>query len=126
MALNIIVTAKQVADPEMPASAFKVDREARRVVSAQNIPPVVNGFDEQAVEAALRIRDVLGETIITVISMGTSFSLDVMKKPLSMGADELILLQDAAFENQPDAFFVASVLAAAIKKIGEYESTSTY
>ena len=120
MPMNIIVCAKQVMDPETPASAFRVDQEAKKVVSAQGIPPVVNGFDEQAVEAALRLKDSQGANV-TVIAMGDSFVLDVIKKPLSMGCDELILLQDAAFENQPDAFFVASVLAAAIKKIGEYD-----
>ena len=121
MALNIIVTAKQVMDPETPASAFRVDREAKRVVPAQNIPPVVNGFDENAVEAALLIREALGEAAITVLSMGASFSMDVMKKPLSMGADELILLQDAAFENIPDSGSVARILAKAIQKIGPFD-----
>ena len=46
MAFNIIVCAKQVMDPETPASAFNVDEDTRRVVPAQGIPPVVNGFDE--------------------------------------------------------------------------------
>lgn len=120
MPLNIIVCAKQVMDPETPASAFSVDREAKRVVTAQGIPPVVNGYDEQAVEAALRIKDSQGANV-TVVAMGNDFVLDVIKKPLSMGCDELILLQDPAFVSQPDAFFVASVLAAAIKKIGEFD-----
>ena len=59
---------------------------------------MVNGFDENAVEAALQIKDEQGANI-TVISSGTTFALDVMKKPLSMGADELVLLQDDAFAN---------------------------
>ena len=120
MPLKIIVLAKQVIDPEMPQSAFKVDRETRSVVTPANIPPVVNGFDENAVEAALRIRDEQ-ETAITVISMGKSFSLDVMKKPLSMGADELVLLQDDAFENLVDSHRTAAVLAQAIRKLGDFD-----
>lgn len=121
MALKIIVTAKQVMDPETPASAFHVDRQARRVVPPQNIPPVVNGFDENAVEAALRLREAVGEAKITVIAMGPSFSMDVMKKPLSMGADDLILLQDAAFQNTPDPLPAVRALVAAIKKVGEFD-----
>jgi electron transfer flavoprotein beta subunit len=120
MPVNIIVCAKQVIDPEMPASAFRVDREAKRVVPPTTIPPVVNGFDEQAVEAALRIKDAKGAKV-TVVSMGKAFSMDVMKKPLSMGADELVLLQDPAFENIVDSFFTAQILATAIRKIGEYD-----
>ncbi len=120
MPLNIIVLAKQVIDPEMPASAFQVDRDNKRVVTPASIPPVVNGFDENAVEAALRIKDTQ-EANISVISMGQSFSLDVMKKPLSMGADELVLLHGSEFENVADSFFTAFLLSAAIKKLGDFD-----
>ena len=120
MPLNIIVLAKQVIDPEMPTSAFQVDRDNRRVVTPANIPPVVNGFDENAVEAALQLKDAHGATI-KVISMGKAFSMDVMKKPLSMGADELILVQDDEFETDVDSYHVAHVLAAAIRKLGEFD-----
>ena len=120
MPLNIIVLAKQVIDPDMPKSAFQVDRENRRVGTPSNIPPVVNGFDENAVEAALQIKDSQGANV-TVLSMGKSYALDVIKKPLSMGTDELVLLQDDAFENSVDSFFTAHVLASAIKKIGKYD-----
>ena len=119
MALKIAVLAKQVIDPEMPMAAFRVDSEANKVVTPPNIPPVVNGFDENAVEAALLLKDAQ-EATITVISSGTEFALDVMKKPLSMGADELILLQDPAFEGG-DAFSTAQALAAAATKVGEYD-----
>ena len=118
--LTIIVLAKQVIDPDMPMSAFQVDRVNRQVVTPSNFPPVVNGFDENAVEAALRLKDTHGGTI-TVISMGKSFSMDVIKKPLSMGADELVLLQDEAFENVVDSYLIAYVLGAAIKKLGSFD-----
>ncbi len=120
MPLKIAVLVKQVVDPEMPAAAFRIDAGAKRVVPPPNIPPVVNGFDENAVEAALRIKDSQGAAV-TAISMGAAFALDVMKKPLSMGADELVLLQDAAFDNTADSFFTAQVLAAAVKKLGGFD-----
>ena len=119
--MKIVVTAKQVIDPEMPASAFTVDRDNRRVVTPSTTPPVVNGFDENAVEAALRIKDEVDDVTVTVVSVGTSFSLEVMKKPLAMGANELVLLQDEALENTADSLFTAQVLAAAIRKIGEFD-----
>ena len=120
MALKIAVLAKQVIDPEMPMAAFRVDSEANKVVTPPNIPPVVNGFDENAVEAALLIKDAQ-EATITVISSGTEFALDVMKKPLSMGADELILLQDEAFGNSIDSYFTAQVLAEAVRKLDGFD-----
>ena len=120
MALKIAVLAKQVLDPEMPMAAFRIDGAAQRVVPPPNIPPVVNGFDENAVEAALRIKDGQDATV-TVLSTGAEFALDVMKKPLSMGADELVLLQDDAFENTIDSFLTAQLLAAAIRKLGGFD-----
>jgi len=93
--VNIIVTAKQVIDPETPASALRVDAQARRMETPPNVPPVINGFDENAIEAALKLKDAQGGKV-TVISLGRSFVLDVIKKPLSMGCDELILIQDDA------------------------------
>ena len=98
MALRIAVCVKQVPDPETPSSAFKVDETANRVVPAPGIPPVVNGFDLHAVEAALRIKDG-GDAEISILSVGDDFVMDVMKKPLSMGADRLVLAEDPAFEN---------------------------
>lgn len=119
MPVNIIVTAKQVIDPETPASALKVDAQGKRMETPPNVPPVINGFDENAVEAALRLKDAQGGKV-TVISVGKSFVLDVIKKPLSMGCDELILIQD---DNAPtfDAYATAQVLAAAIKKVGQWD-----
>lgn len=117
--LNIIVCVKQVVDPEMPASAFKIDSDTKRVVESQSTPPVLNGFDENAVEAALRIKDAVGAHI-TALSMGASFAMDVVKKPLSMGADELVLLHDDAFDGL-DSFATAMVLSVGIEKIGEYD-----
>ncbi len=43
-----------------------------------------------------------------------------MRKTLAAGADKLVFLQDDAFENL-DSYSTASVLADAIRKIGEYD-----
>ena len=78
MPLHIVVTAKQVMDPETPLSAFRVDSSTNRVEQPANISPVVNGYDEQAVEAALRIKDMANDTRITVLSVGSEFAMDVI------------------------------------------------
>ena len=120
MGIKIVVCVKQVMDPETPASAFKVDSDSNKVTPAQGIPPVVNGFDENAVEAALRLKDNGDVDKITVISVGNNFVMDVMKKPLSMGADELILVQDDSVSDL-DAFATATALAKTIEHVGEYD-----
>ncbi|MBO55965.1 MAG: electron transfer flavoprotein subunit beta [Dehalococcoidia bacterium] len=120
MPLKIGVLAKQVIDPDMPTAAFSIDATAKEVTVPSTIPPVVNGFDENAVEAALQIKD-SQEATVTVISSGPSFALDVMKKPLSMGADELVLIQDDGFKNTIDSFFTARLLSSAIEKLGGFD-----
>ncbi|PKB66575.1 MAG: hypothetical protein BZY82_05365 [SAR202 cluster bacterium Io17-Chloro-G3] len=121
MGLHIIALAKQVMDPETPTSGYRVDRELRQVVPTAQIPPVINGFDENSLEAALRIKDAGEEVKVTVLSAGPSFTMDVMKKALSMGNDDLVLVQDDAMTNISDSLVTATVLAAAIRKIGDFD-----
>ncbi|MHB8086403.1 MAG: electron transfer flavoprotein subunit beta/FixA family protein [Dehalococcoidia bacterium] len=97
--MNMIVCCKQVLDPEAAPSTFKLDAANNRMVQPPEIKPVVNPYDEQAVEAALRIKDKdKAANKVTIICLGNNLVRDVVKKPLSMGADELILLEDPAFE----------------------------
>lgn len=117
--MNMVVCVKQVLDPEAPPASFKIDAATNSVVPPAGVPPVISTFDEQAVEAALRLKDAGGGKI-TAVSLGTGLLRDVVKKPLSMGADELVLLEDEAFAGG-DSTSTAVALAAAIKKIGEYD-----
>jgi len=117
--MNMIVCVKQVIDPEAPPASFKIDPSSNTVVPPSGVSPVISPFDENAVEAALRIKDTQGGKI-TVISLGINLLRDVVKKPLSMGADELILLEDEAFAGS-DSWSTAYALAMAIKKIGDYD-----
>jgi len=117
--MNIIVCCKQVIDPEAPPASFKVDASSNKVVPPAGVPPVISPFDEGAVEAALRVKDSKGGKV-TVLSLGTNLLRDVVKKPLSMGADELVLLEDAAF-GEGDSYSIAYALSMAIKKIGQFD-----
>lgn len=119
MCVDLIVCLKQVVDPEAPLSTFRVDNSTKTALAGAGLPPVANGFDENALEAALRIKDAIGGSI-TVLSVGDQFESEVMKKPLAMGADTLILVRDPAYANL-DSFATARVLAAAIEKIGRYD-----
>jgi electron transfer flavoprotein beta subunit len=119
-AVKIIVCVKQVPDPETPASAFKVDPATNKVVPAPGIAPVISPYDAQAVEAALRIKDAGIDTHITVLSMGPPSARDAIKHGLAMGADDGVLVTDPALEDA-DAYVTAQVLAAACRKIGDFD-----
>jgi electron transfer flavoprotein beta subunit len=116
--MNIIVCVKQVIDPEAPPSSFKIDAAKNRA-EMQGAPPVIDPYGEYAVEASLKIKEAK-DSKITVVSMGAKLLREVVKKPLAMGADELILLEDESYVDG-DSWATASTLAAAIKKIGEYD-----
>jgi electron transfer flavoprotein beta subunit len=118
--MDMVVCCKQVLDPEAPPASFKVDAATNKVIPPQGVPPVISPFDEQAVEAALRIKDAQKGGKVTVISLGVNLLRDVVKKPLSMGADELILLEDPAYVDG-DSWSTAYALAMAIKKIGRFD-----
>jgi len=117
--MNIIVFIKQIIDPEMPSAKFKVDTQAKKVIPPEGMPLVINPFDAQAVEAALRIKEKEGGKI-TAISMGNESAKDIVKHVISMGADEGILLSDAAFEGS-DSMATAHILTKAVEKVGEYD-----
>ena len=117
--MNIIVCLKQVPDPEAPPASFKIDPASNKVVPPPGIAPVLDPYSEYALEAALRIKDAHGGKI-TALSLGADLVRDVIKKPLAMGADELILLEDEAFAGG-DSWSTANALALAIRKLGDYD-----
>ncbi len=118
--MRIIVTVKQVPDPEAPQSSFTVDRAAKRVAVAASVPQAVSDYDNYATEAALRVKEAVADTTVSVVSLGESHVLDVIKRPLAMGADDIYLVQDPDLPNG-DPVTVAATLAAAIRKIGDFD-----
>ena len=117
--MNMIVCIKQVIDPEAPPASFKIDSSSNKVVPPAGVSPVIDPYAEYAVEAALKLKDASGGKI-TALSLGSNQLRDIVKKPLAMGADELILLEDEAFD-EGDSWSTAYALAMAIKKINDYD-----
>jgi electron transfer flavoprotein beta subunit len=117
--MHVIVCVKQVPDPEIPPSKFKIDPATKQVVPPAGVPPVVSVFDERAVEAACRLKD-KNKAKITAVTMGPASAADVIKNAFKMGADEGIHLLDKAFDNL-DGFGTAFVLSRAVQKIGAYD-----
>jgi electron transfer flavoprotein beta subunit len=117
--MNIVVCVKQIQDPEIPASKFRLDAEGKNVLPPEGIPPVINPYDEQAVELALRIKELHGGNI-TILTMGEDSAKSVVKHTLAMGADDGVLLQDPTFEDS-DSYAIAYILSKAIQKIKEFD-----
>ncbi len=116
---NIVVCMKQVLDPEIPLSLFHIDSQLKSAIPPKATPPVLSPFDENALEAALRIKDTQ-ESQVTVISLGKKLIKTVVNSALAAGADQLVLLQDESF-GEFNTYLTASAIAAAIKKLGQYD-----
>ncbi len=122
--MNIVVCVKQVPDPEAPISGYQIDSEARRVVPV-GIPPVISPFDENALEAALRLREAHGGKV-TALSVGHNLSKAVLRKALFAGADDLILVDDDAFDPERlDATGTAWILSKAVRNVGQFDLIMT-
>jgi electron transfer flavoprotein beta subunit len=117
--MNILVCVKQILDPALPPAKFKVDPESRQVIPPEGIPPVMNPYDEQALELALRLKEKNGGRVVA-ISLGGKEALSALKHALSLGADDGIALSDEAFAGS-DSFSTAYILSIAIRKIGIYD-----
>src|SRR5918999_79997 len=115
--MRIVVTVKQVPDPDIPPSHFKVDSAANRVVPPSGVAPVMNGYDANALEEALRLKEKHGGKV-TVISLGPDSARDTLKRAIAMGADAAVHVNDPALVDA-DSTTTAAALAAAIRKTDE-------
>jgi len=122
--MHIAVCVKQVPDPEAAFSMLKVDEQAKKVVPAPGLPLVMSPFDEQAMEAALSIRESTGEAKITAVSVGPGSARSVLKHALAMGADEALLVSDALLEDAGSEA-MAHALVAAIGQLGAIDLVLT-
>jgi electron transfer flavoprotein beta subunit len=74
--LTIAVCVKQVVDPEAPLSLFEIAPDGKNLVPPPGTPPVLSAFDENALEAALRIKDAAGARIV-VLSLGNKHATEM-------------------------------------------------
>lgn len=108
--LHIVVCIKQVPD----SAQIRV-HPVTNTIMRQGVPAIVNPYDLYALEEALRLKDRYGARV-TVVSMGPPQAEAALRKALSFGADEAILLTDRAFAGS-DTLATSYALAAAIRRI---------
>ena len=117
--MRIIVCVKEVLDPDavnnyILAGNLKIGADGKTLEVAA-VPRLMNGFDEQAMEAALKIRDSGVDCTITAISIGQDLK-DLLKHCAALGANETVSI-DADLNNL-DCQVVANIIAGYIKTSG--------
>ena len=117
--MRIVVCAKEVLDPDAVNNYALAGRltigDDGRTITQSAIPRLMNAYDEQAIEAALRIRDSGMECTIAVASVGDDPSA-ILKHAAALGADEIVHTKVA--DGETDCAGVAAVLAAYIRASG--------
>jgi electron transfer flavoprotein beta subunit len=111
--MNIVVCVKQVPD-----TTARKELTSDFTLNRDQLDPVVNPFDEYALEEALRLKEGQGGEV-TVLTMGPPSAEDTMRKALAMGADKGVLVTDPALHGS-DWRATCRVLAKAIERL-EYD-----
>jgi len=110
--LKILTTVKKVVDVELN---IHVDNGA---IVEDGLQYVINAWDENAVEAAVQLKENNGAQT-TLVSIGGGDNADIIRKCYAMGIDEGIHVDDPALENA-DAQVYAKVLQKVCEQ-GEYD-----
>ncbi|RLQ21066.1 electron transfer flavoprotein subunit beta/FixA family protein [Seongchinamella sediminis] len=117
--MRIVVCVKEVLDPDAVnnyALAGNLTMGADgKTPQVSAIPTLINGYDEQAIEAALRLRDAGVDCTITAVSIGQDLKA-LLKQCAALGADEIVGIDAdlAALDSQ----VTANILAAYIQSSG--------
>ena len=117
--MRIVVCVKEVADPDAVNSYAVAGRLAigddGRTLTQTAITRLMNAYDEQALEAALRLRDAGAECTIVAVTVSNA-AAGVLKHAATLGADELVAI--AADEAERDGAGVAALLSAYVRYSG--------
>jgi len=108
--VKILVAIKRVIDPD---ARIKLNTD-RTAVDTESVEYKVNPFCENAIEAALELRDAHGGEVV-LVSIGPEEVTQTIRSGLAMGADRAIRVdyEDA----QLDSDLAARVLAAVVNRL---------
>ncbi len=111
--LKIIVLAKQVPDTRnVGKDAMKADGTVNRAA----LEAIFNPEDLNALEQALRIKDMVPGSEVKILTMGPGRAAEIIREGLYRGADGGYLLTDRKFAGS-DTLATSYALATTIKKL---------
>jgi electron transfer flavoprotein beta subunit len=112
--MNILVCLKQVPG----TTKVNINPETNTLVR-QGVESIINPFDTYALEEGVRLKERFGGKV-TVITMGPPQAETALREAVSLGADEAVLIGDAAFAGS-DTLATSYTLSRAIAKTGDFD-----
>lgn len=113
--MKILATAKKVVDVEL---TLRIEQGA---IVEDGLQYVINAWDENAVEAAVQLKEKHGART-TLVSIGGG-NTDMIRKCYAMGIDDGIHIEDVLIE-KTDSFVYAKILQKVFEQ-GEYDLVIT-
>ena len=110
--MKIVVCITQGPDSDK----VTIDRATNRRNRA-GVPAIINPFDENALEVALRLKDAVPGSTVTVVSMGPPQAEAAIREALSRGATDGVLVSGREFGGA-DTWATGYTLALAIRRLG--------
>lgn len=107
--MRIALCIKQVPD------TADIKWTENNTIQREGVESVINPFDTYAIETAVRLKEKIKDTKVTVLTMGPPQAQEILKKAISMGVDDGFLVSDRKFAGA-DTVATSRTLAAAIKE----------
>lgn len=113
--MRIVVCVKEVLDPDAVnnyaiAGRLEIGDDGKSLAQT-TIPKLINAYDEQALEAALRIKDAGVDCEISVVSIGAD-AAKILKHCAALGANHVI-----AIDADPSGFDGSGIAALLVAQI---------
>ncbi|HUT73338.1 MAG TPA: electron transfer flavoprotein subunit beta/FixA family protein [Armatimonadota bacterium] len=112
--MRIVACIKQVPD----TTQVRIDPVTNTLIR-EGVPSIINPFDVPAIEEAMRLKERYDGAAV-MLCMGPPWAEEALRKALSFGVDEAVLLSDRALAGS-DTLATSAALAAAIRKLGEHQ-----
>ena len=113
--MKILVCVKQVPN----TNEVKINPKTGTLIR-DGVESILNPDDDNALEAALQMKDGNTDTTVTVITMGPPQAKEVLVECMAKGADDSVLLSSRAF-GVADTWATSNTIAGAIKRIADYD-----
>jgi electron transfer flavoprotein beta subunit len=113
--MNIVVLIKQVPN----TTEVKLDPKTGSLIR-EGVETIINPDDLYALETAVSLKETLGNTTVTVLTMGPPPAIDALTEAMGMGADQAVLLSDRAFAGA-DTWATSYTLGKAIQHVGDFD-----